>query len=84
MHLAFAGEGQCFEKVEPGADDRTANGDAVEYGVEDRQRKIARWKAVERDRTTAPDHAERLLEGLGRDRGDEDALRTVDRLLDGG
>src|SRR3989338_5417125 len=84
VNLALAGEGQRLHQVEPGADDRAADGDAVEHGVEDRQRKIAGRQAIEGHRAAAPDHAERLLEGLGRDGGDEDALRAADRRLDRG
>jgi hypothetical protein len=36
LDFAFAGEVQSFLQIEAGADDRTANGDSVEDGSENR------------------------------------------------
>src|SRR3546814_15213908 len=79
LDLAVAGERQCLEQIEPRADDRASHGNAVQHGVEDRQREVARRQTIERDRAAAPDHAERLLERLGRNGGDERSVRAAYR-----
>src|SRR3546814_8560491 len=50
LDLAVAGERQCLEQIEPRADDRASHGNAVQHGVEDRQREVARRQTIERDR----------------------------------
>ena len=45
LDLALAGEVQGFLQVESRSDDRAAHGDAVQHGVEDRQREVARRQA---------------------------------------
>src|SRR5437660_1295049 len=82
LDLALAGERQCLEQIEPRANDRAAHGNAVQHGVEDRQREVARRQAVERDRAAAPDHAERLLERLGRNGGHQRPVRAANGFLE--
>lgn len=84
VDLAGASERQGFLKVEPGADDRAANGRTIEHGIEDRQRKIARRKAVERNGAAPARHSHRLLKCLRADGGDQEPLRPADLLLDEG
>src|SRR3546814_1180506 len=54
LDLAVAGERQCLEQIEPRADDRAAHGNAVQHGVEDRQREVARRQTIEVDRAAEP------------------------------
>ena len=81
FHFAFGGEGERFLEIEARADDGAADGEAVEDHVENGNGEIAGGQAVENAGAAATQHADRLLEGNGRDGGDENALSAANLAL---
>src|SRR3546814_1434699 len=54
LHLAFGGEGQRLGEVLAAADDGAAQGDALEYDIEDRRGEVTGRQADQTDRAFAP------------------------------
>src|SRR3546814_15008319 len=82
LHLAFGGEGQRLGEVLAAADDGAAQGDALEYDIEDRRGEVTGRQADQTDRALAPPQAERLGEGDRRDRGYQHAMGAAPGGLD--
>src|SRR6516162_4728607 len=80
--LALGCKSYCFRQVLTAADDRAANGYAVEDDIEDGRPKLPRRKPDQADRTLAPHHLERLREGGGRHRGHQHAMGAAAGLFD--
>jgi hypothetical protein len=77
-----------FAQLRPGADDRADDRDAVEHGLEDRQRHlVVRRQGDEHERAAATQRGERLLERARRYRqrdrliGAAEGLDRLDRVL---
>src|SRR5262247_2117615 len=81
LHLALTGEVERLPEVQARAHDRPAYRDAIQDRVEDGEREVARRQADQRYRSAAPDHSHRLLEGLRRNRRDEDTLGPANFLF---
>src|SRR5262249_56493801 len=79
--LAFGGKLQRFLKVLARADDRPANRQPFQHHVEDRRRELTRRQTDQHAGAASAEHADRLLEGLERNGGDEDGVRATDGTL---
>src|SRR5271165_5575567 len=83
--LALGGEGECFGHILACADERTADGYAVRYYIEERNWKFA-WRQTDQDaRAALPRHANALLERDQRGRCNQNAMSSsTGFLLQGG